>query len=150
MRKLQILQWLLGAPILLAIGLSTFISHSHEKAHRHLVLAEGRDALAVVRGALGIEAVALEWTDASGHLRNAPAWTGKPFARQFRDSPLATAQTVQIKYLDDPNLGPVIISQAAERERVNNWWISSSIGLSTVAILVCAGLVLAYLTGRLP
>lgn len=35
----------------------------------------------------------------------------------------ALAQSVQIKHIDDAAVEPVIISQAADRQRVNNWWI---------------------------
>lgn len=148
MRTLRTFHWIAGAPILLAISLATGYAHLQEKIDRHIVLTEGRDAPALMRGALSTHSVAVEWMDAKGDVRTGQAWTGKPFARQFREQSPAAGKSVQIKYVDDPGLAPVIISEAAERERVNNWWISSSIGMSIVSSAICAALAFIYLQRR--
>ena len=122
---------LAGAPLLLIISLYGLYGHEMERQHRNDVLARGVEATARVVERTGVESVIVRWTDASGHERSAESWVGKPFARQ------GVGANVTIKYLpgDDPE--PVILSEATERERVNEWWIRADLGVATAMTLVC-------------
>jgi hypothetical protein len=135
-------------PLLLVFSLYHLSGHLSEQRRRDLVLAQGHEAQALVREPTGIEFVTVEWSDAGGRTRTGLAWTGKVFARQFRDGSAFSGQGVRIKYLDDAAVEPVIISQAAERQRVNNWWIYADGFVALWVALVCAAVGFAILRSR--
>jgi hypothetical protein len=122
---------LAGAPLLLLISLYGLYGHVMERQHRRDVLAHGEEANARVVYSSGVESVVVAWTDATGRKRSAEAWVGKPFARQ------GIGETVTIKYLPGVDAEPVILSEAAERERVNEWWIWTNLGVAIATALLC-------------
>jgi hypothetical protein len=121
-----------GAPLLVIISLYGLAGHMLERRHRVEVVAHGREAEAQVVKSSGLESVLVKWTDSSGQHRTADAWTGKPFARQAR-----AGQRVAIRYDADQAMEPVILSEAAERERVNAWWISADLGVAIAMTVIC-------------
>ncbi len=136
------LRCVLSVPLLLVISLAHLASHVREQNHRHEVVTHGTAAHALVRQPSGLEWVTVEWRDAAGRQRTGTAWTGKPFARLLKEG--RGASTVDIKYVDDAALEPVIVGEAAERERVNQWWIRSDTGVAVGMTLVLAWSVLVY------
>jgi hypothetical protein len=122
---------LAGAPLLLLISIYGLYGHVMERQHRHDVLARGEEAKARVVRSSGVESVVVAWTDASGRERSAETWVGKPFARQ------GIGDTVTIKYLPGADIEPVILSEAAERERVNEWWIWTNLGVAVAMAVLC-------------
>jgi hypothetical protein len=132
---------LAGAPILLLISLYGRYGHVMERQHRSDALARGEEAKARVVRSSGVESVVVTWTDASGRERSAEAWVGKPFARQ------GIGETVMIKYLPGADAEPVILSEAAERERVNEWWIRTNLGVAIATALLCAVIGFFMVTG---
>jgi hypothetical protein len=122
---------LAGAPLLLLISFYGLYGHVMERQHRHNVLAHGVEAKARVVRSSGVESVVVTWTDAGGRERSAQTWVGKPFARQ------GVGETVTIKYLPGAHSEPVIPSEAAERERVNEWWIRTNLGVAIAMALLC-------------
>src|SRR5262249_46765321 len=114
------------------ISLYGLYGHVMERQHRNDVLARGEEAKARVVRSSGVESVVVTWTDASGRERSAETWVGKPFARQ------GVGNTVTIKYLPGADPEPVILSEAAERERVNEWWIRTNLGGAIATALLCA------------
>jgi hypothetical protein len=123
---------LAGAPLLLLISLYGLYGHVMERQHRNDALARGEEAKARVVRSSGVESVVVTWTDSSGRERRAESWVGKPFARQ------GVGDTVTIKYLPGADSEPVIVSEAAERERVNEWWIWTNLGVAVAMALLCA------------
>src|SRR5690349_21272564 len=111
---------LAGAPLLLLFSLYGLYGHLTERAHRNDVLARGTLAQARVIRSLGVDTVEVQWTSADGRERSATSWVGKPFARQ------SIGKAVAIKYVATATGEPVILSEVAERERINSWWISSN------------------------
>ena len=73
----------------------------------------------------------------------ADAWTGKPFARLAR-----AGQDVAIKYVLESTLEPVILSEATERDRVNEWWIASNAAVAIAMAIICAVIGGIVLTAR--
>ena len=138
---------LLGVPLLLVISLTNLASHQLEQSHRRRVLADGAQASATLREPSGLEWVTVHWLDAHGHLRTGTAWTGKPFARLFREGK-APQQPVDIKYVDDPAVDPVVLAEAAERERVIQWWINADAGMALAMTILLTGGALSYLWFR--
>ena len=122
---------LTGAPLLLVVSLYGLYGHLTERAHRNNVLAHGTNAQARVIRSLGIDTVEVQWTDADGREHFATSWVGKPFARQ------AIGKAVAIKYLAAEAGHPVILSEAAERERFNSWWINSNLGVAGIMTTIC-------------
>jgi hypothetical protein len=136
--------WLFaGLPLLLLISLYGLYSHSLERMHRHEVMTHGAQTTARVVKSSGIESVLVTWTDLGGRLRTADAWTGKPFARLAR-----TGESVAIKYVSESMLNPVILSEAAERERVNEWSIVRNFWVAIAMTIVCAVIGGIVLTGE--
>jgi hypothetical protein len=125
------LQWVLGVPLMLVVGLSHLASHMVEQSHRQLVLANGTATRGSVRQPSGLEWVTVDWRDAAGRPRTGTAWTGKPFARLVKEG--RAPATVDIRYLDAPAIEPVIVGEAAERERVNRWWLRADAGMVAIA-----------------
>ena len=139
--RLTLWQWAISVPLMLMLTLYHLGSHLLERHHRHLVLEVGKLAQAELRAPSGLEWVTVEWKDAAGRLHVGTAWTGKPFARHFRESRHLT-RSVDIKYVDR-STETVILGEAAERDRVNDWWIKTSAGLTMVMMIL---LVWALLT----
>ena len=138
----------LGAGVVLGFSVFDLYGVTVERQNRDLVLATGHDAQATVRRAAGIESVTIQWVDEAGRTRSADAATGKPFARQVRETPGFPGSEVAIKYVDVPSVAPVILSEAAERERVNAWWFRASGGMAAVMGLLGALGFAMFLVGR--
>jgi hypothetical protein len=134
MRIIKTFWWCLaGLPLLLLISLFGVYSHWMERQHRYEVLTHGTQANARLIKSSGPDSVLITWTDLTGRPRTVEAWTGKPFAR------LAHAgQEVAIKYIPDSAVEPVILSEAAERDRVDAWWIGSNTWMATAMTIICA------------
>ena len=134
MRRLVTTFWWVfsGVPLLLLIGLYGVYSHGMERQHRHEVVRHGVQTTARVVKSSGIESVLVTWTNLGGRSQTADAWTGKPFARLAR-----AGQDVAIKYVPESTLEPVILSEAAERDRVNDWWINANIAMAVAMTIVC-------------
>jgi hypothetical protein len=79
----------------------------------------------------GIESVVLQWADADGHKGIAESWVGKPFAQR------SVGDTVAIKYLPGSRREAVILSEAAERDRVNTWWINANLAVAGAMSIIC-------------
>jgi hypothetical protein len=60
--------------------------------------------------------VIVDWVSDSSHSRAGEAWTRKQGSGR-----LFVGQKVAIKYLDDPAVAPVILSEVAEREWANEF-----------------------------
>ena len=80
------------------------------------MLAHGAEAIALVESSSGLESVVLGWTDSASHARTGEAWTRKQVSgRRF------VGNRVAIKYVDDPAVKPVILSEVAAREWSNEF-----------------------------
>jgi len=132
-----------GVPVLLVISLYGLYSHGTERQHRHEVVTLGTQTTARVVKSSGIESVLVTWTDLGGRSQTAEAWTGKPFARLAR-----AGQDVAIKYVPKSTLEPVILSEAAERDRVNEWWIARDAWMALAMTIICAVIAWMVLTGK--
>jgi hypothetical protein len=135
MRRLMTTFWwyFSGVPLLLVISLYGLYSHGTEWHHRHEVENNGTQTTASLVRSSGIESVLVTWTDLGGRSQTANAWTGKPFARLAR-----AGQDVAIKYVPESTLEPVILSEAAEREGVNEWWILRDAWVALAMTIICA------------
>ena len=134
MRRLITTFWwiFVGIPWLLVISLCLLYSHWMERQHRHEVMTHGVQTTARIIRSSSIESVRVTWADSGGRAEMADAWTGKPFARMAR-----AGQDVAIKYVPESMLDPVILSEAAERDRVNEWGIKSSAGVALIMTTIC-------------
>lgn len=101
------------------VSLYMVYSHLSERSERRLVLAEGRSALATAYEPSGLEYVTVRWTDSEGRNRFGTAWTRKRFLEKTGRAPTP----VDIKYVSDSRIAPVILSEIAEREWVNTFWV---------------------------
>ena len=137
-----------GAPLLLIVVLFMLDGHLAEQRDRRLVLSSGQTASAIIHEPSGLEYVTVTWTDGAGRQRTSNAWTSKPFARQFREKRNKTEQREAIKYVADTRVSPVILSEAAERQRVNTWWIYDSLGMALISGVLTAALLLAAVKSR--
>jgi hypothetical protein len=80
------------------------------------MFASGRQATALVERSSGLQSVMLAWIDANGQTRTGEARTRKQVGgREFG------GKRVAIQYVDDPSVMPVILSEVAEREWVNEF-----------------------------
>ncbi len=130
---MRVIFWqLAGAPLLVIISLYSLYGHVTERQHRHEIIAHGKEAEARVVRSSGVDSVIVEWDDSNGARKTAEAWTGKPFARLAR-----VGQGVAIKYDTASALEPVILSEAAERERINDWWINSNLAVAIAMTVIC-------------
>jgi len=145
MRRLVTTFWWVfsGVPLLLLIGLYGVYSHGMERQHRHEVVRHGVQTTARVVKSSGIESVLVTWTNLGGRSQTADAWTGKPFARLAR-----AGQDVAIKYVPESTLEPVILSEAAERDRVNEWCIARDAWVALTMTIICAVIASIVLTGN--
>ena len=137
-----------GAPLLLIVVLFMLDGHLAEQRDRRLVLSSGQTASAIIHEPSGLEYVTVTWTDGAGRQRTSTAWTGKPFARQFRERQNKAAQREAIEYVANTRVAPVILSEAAERQRVNTWWIYDSLGMALISGVLTAALLLAAVKSR--
>jgi hypothetical protein len=102
--------------VILVVVLLPLYGHFGERQNRHEVLAGGRQAMALVERSAGLQSVVLAWIDANGQARAGEARTRKQGdGRQF------VGKRVAIQYVDDPSVMPVILSEVAEREWVNEF-----------------------------
>jgi hypothetical protein len=124
--------FLAGIPFLLIISLCSLYWNLVEQKHRAVVLANGKDARASLQRVLNSESVIVDWRDSAGAPRTGQAYTGKPFARLFRDR-----HDIAIKYDANFVLEPVILSEVAERDRVNRFWIMSDLWVAFTMTLAC-------------
>jgi hypothetical protein len=93
-----------------------------ERQHRNEVLARGKSAVATVQKQSSYESVVISWTDSTGETRTAEAMTGKAFARSAPlPNHVSTRQRVDIRYVDDPSVNPVVLSEVVEREKFDNF-----------------------------
>jgi hypothetical protein len=123
---------LAGIPFLLIISLCSLYWNLVEQRHRAEVLANGKDARASLQRILHVESVIVDWRDFAGASRTGQAYTGKSFARLLRDR-----QNIAIKYDANFVLEPVILSEVAERDRVNRWMITADLWVAFAMALVC-------------
>jgi hypothetical protein len=121
---------LLWLSVVTVAATSSLIATIKERDHRHLVLENGMEAMAVVRGSPSTESVTLEWTDASGRLRTAVAPALKSYTSWIRERTDLSEESVSIKYLGD--FEPVILPQVAELEEDSSRWITMLTGLWVV------------------
>lgn len=135
---------LVGAIGLLAL-LITSLWHLYgnvvEQRHRHEVLANGKEAIALVIKSSGLQSVILSWTDFDGRSRTGEARTRKV----SRDSPFV-GERVTIKYL--PPFEPVILSEIEHRERENQFWVNSSLWMASFVLVEYALIGFHVLRGR--
>jgi hypothetical protein len=121
-----------GGALLLTISLYSIYGVAREQRDRSIVLAHGRDAQARVIRTTGLESVMIEWSDGDGKQRTAESRTGKVFARS------SLGKTVLIKYDHGSVREPVILSEVPERERINIFWLRSSVFVGAGLSAICA------------
>lgn len=63
------LSWFFAIPIMLVLSLYHLSGHLLEQRRRDLLLTQGHDTQALVRGPTGIEFATVEWSDAGGRTR---------------------------------------------------------------------------------
>jgi hypothetical protein len=140
----QLTSWhfLVGGALLLIISLYQVYDVVSEQWDRSDVLTHGRDGQARIVRATGLESVLVEWTGVGNRQLTAESKTGRAFAR----SSLGT--TVPIKY--DPALirEPVILSEVPERERLDAFWLKSSLFAVTGLAAICVIAVFSMLRVR--
>jgi hypothetical protein len=122
---------------ILAVCATNLVSHVSERHHREHVMTSGRDVAATVRAPTGLEWVTVHWTDAKGDVRVGTSWTGKPYARSVRDSALVS-KVATIRYVDDRAIDPIIVTEVAERQRSNTFWVTADTGILFVATIMAA------------
>jgi hypothetical protein len=132
LRALRLWHVAVGGAVLAVISLYQVYDVIGEQWGRSDVLARGRDAQARVVRATGLESVLIEWTDEGGRPLKAESRTGKVFARS------SSGQTVPIKYDPASSREPVILSEVPERERVDAFWLRSSLFVVAAVAAVCA------------
>src|SRR6266496_3860643 len=87
------LRW--SALIILVVILYPLFGHFGERQDRREVLAGGRDGIALVERAAGLQSVILAWVDSNGHARTGEARTRKQVSgREF------AGKHVAIQYVD--------------------------------------------------
>ena len=142
LRELRLWHVAAGGAVLLLISLYQVYGVISERWDRSDVLARGRDAQARVVGATGLEAVLIEWTDEGGRQLKAQSKTGKVFART------SSGRTVPIKYDPASIREPVILSEVAERERSDAFWLRSSLFVIAAVAAICATAAVSILRVR--
>jgi len=142
LRELRLWHFAVGGAVLLTISLYQVYDVVGEQWDRSDVLARGRDAQARVVRTTGLESVLIEWTDAGGRQLKAESRTGRVFARS------SSGRTVPIKY--DPALirEPVILSEVAEREQFDAFWLRSSLFVIAGVAATCAAAAFSILRLR--
>jgi hypothetical protein len=143
-RELRLWHFGLGGAVLLFFGLCHIYGVVREQWDRTEVLAHGNDAQARVIRNTGPESVLIEWTGEDGRQVTADSKAGKEFART------GVGATVRIKYYPAVKRPPLILSELAERERVNAFWLRSSLFVVAGLVAVLAAFVLSIFCGSLP
>ena len=110
-----------GGAVLLIVALYQVQDVVRERWDRSDVLAHGRDAQARILRATGLESVQIEWTGEGGKPLTAESRTGRAFALSH------VGMTVPITYDPSSVRQPVILSEVPERERLNAFWLRSSL-----------------------
>jgi hypothetical protein len=123
----------IGLVLLLIASLWDLYGNVVEQRHRHEVLANGKEAMALVLTSSGLQSVILSWTDFDGRSRTGEARTRKQVSSDRR----FVGERVAIKYLDDPSFAPVILSEAGDRERENQGW-GRDLWVASVILVVFA------------
>lgn len=136
---------LAGIPFLLIIGLCSLYWNLVEQKHRTEVLANGKAARASLQRVLGPESVIVNWRDFAGAPRTGQAYTGKSFARL-----LPNQRDIAIKYDANFVLEPVILSEVAERDRVNRSWTNAGLWISFTMTVACVMLGVFTFSGARP
>jgi hypothetical protein len=129
-----ILAGTIGLAFLLIVSLWDLYGNVVEQWRRHEVVANGREATAVVLRSSGLQSVILSWTDSDGRSRTGEARTRKQVSGDRR----FVGERVAIKYLVDPPFEPVILSEVEDRERENHYWINSNLWVASVILAACA------------
>jgi len=124
----------IGLALLLVTSLSDLYGNIVEQRHRHEVLANGKEATALVLSSSGLQFAILSWTDFNGQSRTGVAQTRKQVSSDRR----FVGERVAIKYLTDPSLAPVILSEVEDRERENRFWINSNLWVAGVLLVIFA------------
>jgi hypothetical protein len=124
----------IGLALLLITSLWDLYGNVVEQWHRHEVLANGKEAMALVLKSSGPQSVILGWTDFDGQSRTGEARTRKQVSSERR----FVGERVAIKYLVDSPFEPVILSEIEARERENHFWINSNLWVATVILVGCA------------
>jgi hypothetical protein len=119
--------------VVLVVILLPLYGHFGERQNRHVVLAGGRQAMALVERSSGLQSVVLVWIDANGQTRMGEAWT-----RKQGDGRHFVGKRVAIQYVDDPSVMPVILSEVAEREWVNEFELTWN---PLITIILFGGLI---------
>jgi hypothetical protein len=133
----------IGLALLLVGSLSDLYENVVEQRQQHEVLANGKEAMALVLRSSGFQSVILSWADFDGQSRTGEARTRKQVSGDRR----FVGKRVAIKYLDPP-FEPVILSEIEDRERETRYWINSSLWISSVILVGCALVGLQVLRGR--
>ncbi len=106
-----------------------------EQQNRREVLAHGQETVAWVARSTGLQAVAITWIDANGEARRGEARTRKQVSGLS-----FVGKQVSIKYVDDPKVPPVMLTEVADREHDNWFWIY----LNPVLVMGFVGMVIAF------
>jgi hypothetical protein len=107
------------ALIFLIFVLYPLPGHFIERQNRREVLAHGKEAVALVENRAGLQLVVISWSDLSGS--NVRTRTGEAWTRKQVGGLRFVGERVSIKYVDDPAVRPVILSEVAEREWANEF-----------------------------
>jgi hypothetical protein len=123
----------IGLALLFIASLWDLYGNVVEQWHRQEVLANGKEAMALVLKSSGLQSVILSWTDFDGQSRTGKARTRK----QVSSSRRFVSERVAIKFVDPP-FEPVILSEIEDRERENHFWINSNLWVASVILVGCA------------
>jgi nitrate reductase NapE component len=126
--------WL--ALVFLMFVLYPLPGHFVERQNRREVLAHGKEAVALVESSSGLQRVVISWSDLSGS--NVRTRTGEAWTRKQVDGLQFVGTRVAIKYIDDPAVMPVILSEVAAREWANEFGLywSPLIAITLVGALI--------------
>ena len=131
-----------AAPFCLLATLVLLYGHLSEQRARRLVLSEGLTASAMVRGPSDLQYVTVNWTDDAGRQRSGTAWTRKGFTRPLKAG--AATPQLNIKYVSENNIDPVILSEVAEREWANKFSIYACSAMSLIFSLMTIAVIREY------
>lgn len=120
----------IGLTLLLIASLWDLYENVVEQWHRHEILANGKEAMALVLKSTGLQSVILSWTDFDGQSRTGEARTRKQVSSDRR----LIGERVAIKYLADLPFEPVILSEVEDRERENHFWVNSNFWVASAIL----------------
>jgi hypothetical protein len=124
----------IGLAFVLILNLWDLYGDVVEQRHRHEVLANGKEAMALALKSSGLQSVILSWTDFDGRPRTGEARTRKQVSSDGR----FVGKRVAIKFLVDAPSEPIILSEVDDRETENNFWIESDIWVTSLILAVFA------------